>query len=227
ITATDNCTPGALLDVQISDDFTAVIGCNKTGTLKRTWIVSDLCGNSKSVTQTIRIENSTPPSITCGDKLTVRCGESVDPSLLGKPTISDNCTPEAEMDLLHFDNTIGLTGCNGTGFIYRTWIVYDDCGNSNSCIQTIEVIDDMAPVITLPSNITISCEYAEDLDVLGRATAVDGCTPVEDIVITYSDNDSGLLFCNGTGLRQRVWKATDLCGNASTAIQYIQFIDTL
>lgn len=227
ITATDNCTPGALLDVQISDDFTGVIGCNKTGTLKRTWIVSDLCGNSKSVTQTIRIEDSTPPSITCGDKLTVRCGESVDPSLLGKPTISDNCTPEAEMDLLHFDNTIGLTGCNGTGFIYRTWIVYDDCGNSNSCIQTIEVIDDMAPVITLPSNITISCEYAEDLDVLGRATAVDGCTPVEDIVITYSDNDSGLLFCNGTGLRQRVWKATDLCGNASTAIQYIQFIDTL
>ena len=32
---------------------------------------------------------------------------------------------------------------------------------------------------------------------------------------------------NATGQRERVWKATDLCGNFSTAIQYIQFIDTL
>jgi hypothetical protein len=227
IQASDNCTAGALLNVVISDDATGIVGCNHTGTLKRTWVVSDLCGNSKSVTQTIRIVDTTKPSITCAASLQVNCGDSLDPSALGSPEISDNCTAPADMDLLHFDNTTGLNGCNGTGTMFRTWVVYDDCGNSNSCIQTIEVVDQTAPVIALPANLTTSCEYADDIDELGVATAIDGCTPASDIEITYSDNDEGLSFCNSTGQRQRVWKATDLCGNFSTAIQYIQFIDTL
>jgi hypothetical protein len=227
IQASDNCTAGALLVVTITDDETAIVGCNKTGTLKRTWVVADLCGNSKSVTQNIRIVDTTAPSITCGGSLEVNCGESTDPAVLGKPVISDNCTAPENMDLLHFDNTTGLSGCNGTGTMFRTWVVYDDCGNSNSCIQTIQVVDQTPPVITLPSNLTISCEYADDLSELGIATASDGCTPESAIEITYSDNDNGLIFCNSTGQRQRVWKATDLCGNSSTAIQYINFIDTL
>lgn len=227
ITASDNCTPGALLQVTITDDETSIVGCNKTGTLKRTWVVSDLCGNSKSVTQNIRIVDVTAPAIICGASLQVSCGESLDPSVLGAPQIVDNCTAPEDMDLLHFDNTTGLNGCNGTGTMYRTWVVYDDCGNSNSCIQTIEVVDNTPPVISLPAHLTISCEYADDLDELGIATASDGCTPVSSIEITYTDNDSGLLFCNSTGQRERVWKATDLCGNYSTAIQYINFIDTL
>jgi len=227
IEATDNCTPGALLHVNISDDATGIVGCNHTGTLKRTWVVSDLCGNSKSVTQIIRIVDVTAPTIICASSLQVNCGESLDPSVLGSPEISDNCTVPAEMDLLHFDNTTGLSGCNGTGTMFRTWVVYDDCGNSNSCIQTIQVVDNTAPVIGLPANLTISCEYRDDLEELGIATAQDACTPVSDVVITYTDNDNGLALCNSTGQRERVWKATDLCGNFSTAIQYIQFIDTL
>jgi hypothetical protein len=227
ISAEDNCTPGALLQVTITDDNTGVVGCNHTGTVKRTWVVSDLCGNSKTVTQNIRIVDTTKPTITCAPSIQVSCGESVDPSVLGKPEISDNCTAPADMDLLHFDNTTGLIGCNGTGIMYRTWVVYDDCGNSNSCVQTIEVVDHTPPVIGLPANITISCEYADDLDELGRATATDGCTPEDAITITYTDNDLGLVYCNSTGLRQRIWKATDLCGNFATAIQTIQFIDTL
>lgn len=225
--AADNCTPGAQLDIQMTDDMTGVTGCNHTGTVKRTWVVTDACGNSASATQQIRIVDTTRPVITCGATLTVNCGDPVDPSALGFPEISDNCTAPADMDLLHFDNTAGLVGCNGTGTIYRTWVVYDDCGNSNSCIQNIEVVDQTGPELTVPPAITISCEYANDLDELGRATATDACTPESDIVITYKDNDQGLVFCNGTGQRIRTWKATDLCGNVTARDQLIQFIDTL
>ncbi len=227
VNASDNCTPAAQLSITMTDDFTAVVGCNHTGTVKRTWLVKDACGNSASCTQNIRIVDNTPPTIQCAASLQVNCGDPTDPSALGKPEIHDNCTPVADMDLLNFDNTTGLNGCNGTGTLYRTWIVYDDCGNSNSCIQTIQVVDNTPPAITLPANITISCEYSDDLDILGRATAEDQCTPVSSINITYTDNDLGLIFCNSTGQRQRIWKATDLCGNYSTATQYITFIDTL
>ncbi len=227
INATDNCTPFSSLDIQILNDEAGVVGCNHTGTLIRTWIVTDLCGNSKKATQTIQIIDATKPTIVCGSSLTVNCGESVDPSDLGIPEISDNCTAVPDMDLLHFDNTAGLNGCNGTGTLFRTWVVYDDCGNSNSCLQTINVVDQIAPVITLPANLTISCEYSDDMGQLGVATAVDACTPVNAIVINYKDDDTGLSLCNNTGQRARIWEATDLCGNKSTATQYIRFIDTL
>ncbi|MBK9981725.1 MAG: HYR domain-containing protein [Saprospiraceae bacterium] len=227
IIVTDNCTPESSLTVVITDDFTAVIGCNHTGTLKRKWVVTDLCGNSTSASQYIRIIDTTPPTITCGSSVEVNCGDSIDPSVLGTPEISDNCTAIADLDLLHFDNTAGLNGCNGTGILLRTWVVYDDCGNLNSCLQTINVVDKTAPQILLPPNITTSCEFADDLDELGRATAIDQCTPASQIEIAYKDNNIGLIFCNGTGQRERVWSATDLCGNVSTAIQYISFIDTL
>src|SRR5688500_10364712 len=93
ITASDNCTPTGSLTVKVSDDLTGINGCNSTGTIKRTWVVSDACGNSASCTQNIRIIDNTAPSITCGNSLEVDCGQSVDPSVLGKPDIGDNCTP--------------------------------------------------------------------------------------------------------------------------------------
>lgn len=227
LTATDNCTAASALSIEVSDDLTSINGCNNTGTLKRTWVVTDACGNSASATQQIRIVDTTAPTIICGASLQVSCGESLDPSVLGSPEIFDNCTPAADMDLLHFDNTTGLNGCSGTGTLYRTWVAFDDCGNSSSCIQTIEVVDNIGPEITLPADLTISCEYRDDDDELGYATATDGCTPANQIEISYKDNDLGLALCNSTGLRQRTWTAIDLCGNSSTAIQYIQFIDTL
>ncbi len=227
IKASDNCTPGGALNIVVTDDVTAIIGCNHTGTLKRTWVVSDDCGNSASCTQYIRIIDLTPPEIICGISLEVNCGESLDPAVLGFPKISDNCTAVNDMDLLHFDNTTGLNGCNGTGTLLRTWIVYDDCGNLNSCLQTIHVVDHTPPQLTLPSNLTVSCEYADDIGELGSATALDQCTPSSSIFISYKDNDLGLIYCNSTGQRQRTWSASDLCGNISTGIQYIQFIDTL
>lgn len=227
ITATDNCTPGAALSVVITDDNTGVVGCNNTGTIKRTWLVTDDCGNSATVTQNIRIIDTTAPLVTCANSIEVSCGESLDPDVLGHPLISDNCTPVQNMDLLHFDNTSGLNGCSGTGTLYRTWVAFDDCGNSSSCLQAISVVDHTAPTLTLPDDLTISCEFRDNDDELGYATAVDQCTPVADIIVSYKDNDLGLALCNSTGLRQRTWSAIDLCGNKSTAVQLIQFIDTL
>lgn len=227
ITATDNCTPESILGVVITDDVTGINGCNQTGTIKRTWVVKDACGNSATTFQNIRVIDTTPPTITCGPSIDVSCGETVDPSVLGYPEISDNCTPVQDMDLLHFDNTSGLSGCNGTGALYRTWVAFDDCGNSTSCVQTINVVDHKAPVLTLPADLTISCEYRDDNSELGFATATDECTPSSEIEITYKDNDLGLALCNSTGLRERTWSAKDLCGNIASAVQYIQFIDTL
>ena len=227
VNASDNCTHFSALTIAIADDVTGINGCNETGTIKRTWTVTDACGNSATCSQIIRVIDNTPPSIACGPSLEISCGSSIDPEVLGKPEIGDNCTPVHDMDLLHFDNSSGLSGCNGTGTLYRTWVAFDDCGNSSSCVQTINIVDNTGPTLNIPPDITISCEFSDDLDELGQATAVDECTPVSEIVVAYKDNDLGLALCNSTGVRQRIWSATDLCGNLTTGIQTIQFIDTL
>ncbi|MBK9982193.1 MAG: hypothetical protein IPP15_07165 [Saprospiraceae bacterium] len=55
---------------------------------------------NKCITKYIRIIDKTPPPSRCSS-VEVNCGDSIDPSVLGTPEISDNCTAIAELDLLH------------------------------------------------------------------------------------------------------------------------------
>ena len=50
----DNC---GIQDTTYVDDTTAQTGCNNTGTVIRTWTVTDNCGNTASLTQTITIQD--------------------------------------------------------------------------------------------------------------------------------------------------------------------------
>src|SRR5690606_35434185 len=56
--------------------------------------------------------------------------------------------------------------CAGTYTVTRTWTFTDACGNTSSATQTINVIDNVAPVFgQLPAPSTVACpavpEFAE------------------------------------------------------------------
>src|SRR3974377_2084835 len=48
--------------------------------------------------------------------------------------------------------------------ITRTWLYVDGCGNSNTCSQTVTVVDSTPPVITCASNKTVVCGTAWSFD---------------------------------------------------------------
>jgi hypothetical protein len=105
---------------------------------------------------------------------------------------------------------ISYTDLAGTNKITRTWTATDDAGNTSSCIQTINIVDNTKPVLTEPNDITVSCNSSTDPSVTGNATATD-CSGV---TINYTDVTSGNKIT-------RTWKATDGSGNYSTNVQVI------
>ncbi|MHC4969046.1 MAG: DUF7467 domain-containing protein, partial [Planctomycetota bacterium] len=156
------------------------------------------------------------PVITLPDDITITCKEDSGPDHTGWATADDNCDPDPQVT---FSDT---TSGDCVVLITRTWTATDECGNSVSADQTITVIDDIPPVLTLPPDITITCKDDSGPDHTGWATATDNCDP-GDPVIGFSDVVTG----NCPVLITRTWMATDECGNQASGDQLITVVDDI
>ena len=213
-TSSDNCDATPTITFS---DATVAGACPQERTITRTWVATDDCGNTGSCVQTIFVDDSTAPSITCPANTTIQCGSSTLPAANGTATATDNCdgTPTVT-----FSDVTSGGACPQESTISRTWVATDDCGNSSSCIQTIVVDDSTPPVITCPINVTIQCTANTLPANTGTATATD-CDPT--LAITFSDVTVGGI-CPQERTITRTWVATDDCGNSSSCVQTI-FVD--
>ncbi|UCE67504.1 MAG: T9SS type A sorting domain-containing protein, partial [Candidatus Zixiibacteriota bacterium] len=193
-TATDLCDPNPAIS-EISRDSTA--GCEGTYTLLIGYEAADGCDNADTCYQLITVIDTTPPSITCPPDAVFDCVMG-DP---GVPSVWDNCDPNPDVD---YNDVTTNPSCPLV--IERTWTATDDCGNSNSCTQTITVQDTIPPVITCAADETIACD---ETVVFTPPTATDNCDPNPTITMVYTD------IPDGPGIYKRGWIATDLCNNES------------
>ena len=70
-------------------------------------------------------------------------------------TATDNCDSDPTITL---DETTLPGSCAGSFILIRTWTATDDCGNSTTAVQTINIGDNEAPVFTnIPADETINC----------------------------------------------------------------------
>ncbi len=216
-TATDNCNgaPGVTFN-----DVTIAGICPQERTINRTWTATDGCGNSSTCLQTIFVDDSVPPVITCPANVTIDCAEDTLPPTTGSATATDNCTGTPTIG---FSDNIVLGVCPLLETITRTWTASDGCGNSSTCVQIIVVTDDTSPVITCPVNVTIECTASTLPPNTGSATATDGCDPTP--LVTFSDVSVG-GSCPAERTITRTWIATDDCGNTSTCTQVIVVDDS-
>src|SRR5205085_1812532 len=186
---------------------------------KRTWTATDECGNQSSCSQTITVEDNTPPVIACAADKTIECPatpEFVDPV----PT--DAC---GNVGLAHTDTPIAGNCASGGKIKYatkRTWTATDECGNQSSCSQTITVEDNTPPVIACAADKTIECpatpEFVDPVptDLCGSVTLAHTDTPIA------GNCASGGKIKYAT---KRTWTATDECGNQSSCSQTITVED--
>src|ERR1043166_5926547 len=75
-TATDPCS--AALAFSLTSDSGLVGRC--PGKVTRVYRVTDDCGNFADTTQTITVDDTIPPVLTCASNVTVECGASLDPA---------------------------------------------------------------------------------------------------------------------------------------------------
>ena len=219
-TATDNCGP---VTPASTDGLVTANGCARSQT--RTWTATDACGNVSTPTTrtaTWTLDTIAPVITATGASLVLGCHPSAAAinAALGTATAIDNCGPITPTSI---DGSVSTTGC--TSSQTRTWSASDACGNVAITVSRTATwsSDSIAPVITCPGNLILSCGSASDTSHTGVASAVDNCT--QAIIISYLDSASS-TSCTGNGIN-RIWTATDACGNHSSCMQHITFNDNI
>lgn len=191
LTAEDNCS-GSLNESPVADITPG--NCGNDFGLTRTWTFADACGNTASASQSITVQDTTPPSPPSapGD-LELQCASEVPPPV--ELVSNDNCSGDIPVS-----PTAHVTPgqCPDDFTMVRTWTAVDECGNSSSTAQTIEVNDTTPPTIECP----LDGSYAD-------AIASDNCTsPVDP---TFTDNPDGI----------RTWEAVDNCSNVASCSVFL------
>src|SRR5204862_346309 len=118
--------------------------------------------------QTINVQDITAPVIAALPvPTTIDCTSS--PSF-ATATATDAC---GSAFTLTFADVTTPGACAGSYSVTRTWTATDDCSNSSTASQTINVQDITAPVIAaLPGVTTIDCPATPSF---ATATATDAC----------------------------------------------------
>src|SRR5204862_417896 len=185
-------------------------GCAGTYSRTKTWKAVDACGNqSGTVSQTITVEDITPPTINGqGANATIECPAV---PVFTAPTASDACDPNPAVVEV---SDITTPGCTGTYSRTKTWKAVDACGNQSGTVsQTIIVQDITPPTISgQGANATIECPA---VPVFTAPTASDACDPNPHVFQAPHTSDLG---CTGTYTRTKTWKAVDACGNQSGTV---------
>lgn len=184
-TATDDRTPAGELTVTYTDDEAGLTACGETGTLLRTWTVTDACGNSTSCVQEITVQDTQAPTITCPPNTLFACNQPFTPDLTGWAEATDQCATDAVV-IDYQDDMSNLQDC--TGFIDRTWTATDPCGNVAECVQRLTVIP-------------AACEYQPDITVMpANCNQTDGSVALtgipDNFTIVWSNGATGPVVDN-------------------------------
>jgi hypothetical protein len=89
VSVSDNCDSSPTLTLDLSFDPGAP---DEVVIITRTWTATDTAGNASSVSQTVTVVDTTPPTIDCPNYISVECIRGAGPANTSSATASDSCT---------------------------------------------------------------------------------------------------------------------------------------
>jgi large repetitive protein len=207
--ATDNCDK----DVEVYTEDANLTGCED---LDITWTALDKCGNEETITQTIRLDDHSPPllkSVPPSDVI-LKCSDPL--PLASELVFGDNC--EGDISVNSSDANDGESYCIGNTTT-RTWAgPSDTCGNTaTDVVQQITVMDQSPPVMPVQFPLlNLTCPNKFDVTTLVPPNATDDCTPSNDIIVVGISTP--IFACNPVMV---TWTATDACGHSFNSYQQV------
>jgi hypothetical protein len=141
------------------------MACNEVLTVR--FYAEDQCSNNDTTTSTITVIDTIPPTITCPPAASNIPADDnlceVTELVLNAPTATDDCDTDVDISWKKTGATTGtgtntVTGPFNVGETLVTYYATDDCGNIDSCIQIVTVIDIQPPNISCPPDITATAE---------------------------------------------------------------------
>ncbi len=174
-----------------------------------TWTITDAGGVSQCQ-QTMTVIENVPPTITCPANVTVNANPGqcfAAPVNLGQPQAADDCSAVSVVNNAPARFPVGET--------IVTWTASDAAGNSNTCTQTVTVLDNQPPSITCPLDTTLTADDGQCFASSSRLAAPvvsDNC-----VVPSVTNNAPAQL---PIGLTPVVWTA----GNQSSCTQLVTVV---
>ncbi|PWU20576.1 MAG: hypothetical protein C5B50_03685 [Verrucomicrobia bacterium] len=207
---------GTNVTVTILSTVTNVTPIPCTLNITRTWQVTDCCSNTATCSQTVFVQDTTPPAVSCAPGIGIICGT---PLSFTDPTAYDACCGT------NVTITVLNTVTNGHGcdqLITRTWTITDCCGNSTNCSQTIQVGGSLS--VTCARDKTVECGSQWNFDPPIASNPCCGTNITITVISTVALNNNGQGVCFQQ--YQRTWSITDCCGNTQTCRQTVTITDT-
>ncbi|MBK8927186.1 MAG: hypothetical protein IPM74_15035 [Crocinitomicaceae bacterium] len=208
----DNCSVPTVAFVSDASD-----GNTCPETITRTYSITDACGNTITVTQTIVVDDTTNPTASNPSSITVPGGPAPAPD----PTVvvdeADNCTLNPTVAFVS-DATDGNL-CPET--ITRTYSVTDNCGNQITVTQLILITDPIMPTASNPAPVTVEC--IADVPAPDPTVVIDEADNNGVPTVAFVSDVSDGLTCPET--ITRTYSVTDNCANVITVTQTITVND--
>jgi hypothetical protein len=177
---------------------------------------TDECGYEITASMTVTVIDDVAPNLTIPADETVECDNV---PAVGEASATDNCDEDVDVK---FDGEVRTDGeCADSYTLTRTWTAEDNCGNTTTLSQTITVVDETAPDLTIPADETAECD---NIPAIGEASATDNCDA--DVLVEFIDEKTEPGDCENSYTIIRIWRATDNCGNSTTLSQQISVVDT-
>jgi hypothetical protein len=134
---------------------TVNFNCSQTGPNNVTLYVTDASGNISSCTSVVTVVDNISPTITCPAPITIQCDAPVPDPDINTVIVSDNCN--AGITVTWEGDQVTPGNCPSNFIITRTYQAKDASNNVAICTQTIMVIDNTPPTLTVPANVTLQC----------------------------------------------------------------------
>jgi gliding motility-associated-like protein len=186
-----------------------------------TYIAKDKAGNSATCNFTVTITDNQSPTLTCPANRIVSPSVGVCSAIVSNldAVFADNCS----VDTLRWTKTgatvatsptFGINQVSGTSFNLGitniTYIAKDKAGNTTTCTFIVNVIDNLLPTITCPTNVVVCDTVTQNLD----AVVADNC---QVLSLTWTKTGATIGTSPATGINQ----ATNTSFNAGlTTVTY-------
>jgi len=194
--------------------------CEGSYSATRTWLAIDPCGNSNTCSQVIFVVDTTPPELVCAHNKTVEAGTDW---MFDRPALAADAGSGTNLVLISVSTVTNFGSmCEQAFSITRTWAVRDGCGNSNTCAQSVTVLDTTPPTLDCIPGQSVESGLPWDFLAPTAIDLVEG-TNVTMVILSTVTN----VLCGNDYAVTRIWAAGDACGNSNTCSQTITVTDTV
>ncbi len=196
-----------------------------------------------SCTQSITLNDSTPPQINCDNinDLELECdgdySSAISTWLAGIETsiansVNDDCNVSIENN--YNGGTLDLVCDNSTAGLTVVFTLTDDCNNVSTCSASITLQDTVAPLVSCPPvNNSLGCgdplpatftDVNDFISAGGVVTEYCGGGSAANVSISLiNEVDNGGSSCTEDLIITRTYQFTDPCGNSITCDHVIEY----